>query len=592
MLNKISLDSSFTSAIIPLDDEKPYLKLIKFKFVPDDIIENGDKYQKIGLKYIKRVKPGVRLESGDVEINEPSLYTLIDPEQKTSETFINQILNSANDFNFSEVEFILENAPPDVVVELWYETEELIPFEEASKGFKQHLEQKGNTKILFSGAFGTGKTTFLKEYFNVNTCYEVFHLYPVNYSVATNEDIFRYIKTELLFLLLEKGVEFDQERFKRTSTAPAFIKENAFKILLPFTRLIPQVGKNVHDILNDLMELKSSFESYEEELQIDDEKEAKKFIKKIYEEEGSIFEDNFYTQLIRQLLEKIKLEGKQTVLIIDDLDRIDPEHIFRILNVFAANVDGQGLYGECTNKFGFDKVLIVCHYENLKRIFRHRYGVETDFSGYIDKYFSRSKFEFDSKEVSLTIVNKLFEKTNNNGIKLFGAVLTSMINDDNLTLRELIKLSSLNFDNLRENSFLLCFFVVDHLCKVADIDSVIQRFNQIKDSSVLNDNSIYWKNYDYMFFVVLASFLFYDKSIHDNNTATYFHTENKVLIKLIPSFSPFEGIQYNPELKDSEGNEFKGKFTRRDCFELVEKIAIEYKKKNGLRWIKINKANN
>ena len=39
------------------------------------------------------------------------------------------------------------------------------------------------------------------------------------------------------------------------------------------------------------------------------------------------------------LIDQLKKDGKKTVLIIDDLDRIDPEHIFRLLNVFAAHLD-------------------------------------------------------------------------------------------------------------------------------------------------------------------------------------------------------------------------------------------------------------
>ena len=49
------------------------------------------------------------------------------------------------------------------------------------------------------GANGIGKTTFLDYYFNSKESefsknYNVFHLYPVNYSVLQNEDIFSYLK--------------------------------------------------------------------------------------------------------------------------------------------------------------------------------------------------------------------------------------------------------------------------------------------------------------------------------------------------------------------------------------------------------------
>ncbi len=55
----------------------------------------------------------------------------------------------------------------------------------------------------------------------------------------------------------------------------------------------------------------------------------------------------------------LKSNGKEVVRILDDLDRIDTEHIFRLLNVFVAQVDVVGK-GENDNKFGFDKVIFVC----------------------------------------------------------------------------------------------------------------------------------------------------------------------------------------------------------------------------------------
>ena len=50
------------------------------------------------------------------------------------------------------------------------------------------------------------------------------------------------------------------------------------------------------------------------------------FVEELYDKEGSLFEDNFFTQLIRQLLTRVKNEeNKPNVLIIEDLDRMDPD---------------------------------------------------------------------------------------------------------------------------------------------------------------------------------------------------------------------------------------------------------------------------
>ena len=54
-----------------------------------------------------------------------------------------------------------------------------------NRKFNEHLLLEGNNRIIFSGAFGTGKTYFLEKFFEKNTEYEAIHLFPVNYSVAT-----------------------------------------------------------------------------------------------------------------------------------------------------------------------------------------------------------------------------------------------------------------------------------------------------------------------------------------------------------------------------------------------------------------------
>ena len=78
-------------------------------------------------------------------------------------------------------------------------------------------------------------------------------------------------------------------------------------------------------------------------------------IKEAIDLKGSIYEDNLTTQIIRANIRLLKEESsKENVLIIDDLDRLDPEHIFRILNILSAHNDH---FDE--NKFSFEKAIIV-----------------------------------------------------------------------------------------------------------------------------------------------------------------------------------------------------------------------------------------
>lgn len=113
------------------------------------------------------------------------------------------------------------------------------------------------------------------------------------------------------------------------------------------------------------------------------------------EKKGSIYEFNQVSQIIYSLV-KGRNSSKEIVLMIDDLDRVDPAHIFRILNVLSAHVDFDG---QQNNKFGFDKIILVCDLSNIRKIFKKFYGLETDFSGYIDKFISTYIYHYNIKAI-------------------------------------------------------------------------------------------------------------------------------------------------------------------------------------------------
>lgn len=143
-----------------------------------------------------------------------------------------------------------------------------------------------------------------------------------------------------------------------------------------------------------------------------------KFLKDINEVEGSIYEENIITQLIYVLIQRLKIDKGdkdpfETILIIDDLDRIDPHHIFRLFNVFAAHFDSRR---ELLNKFGFDKVIFVCDIINIRNIYRANYGTGADFTGYIDKFYSKQVFRFSNKEsVKVAVKNVVARSFNLQG---------------------------------------------------------------------------------------------------------------------------------------------------------------------------------
>lgn len=284
------------------------------------------------------------------------------------------------------------------------------------KQFSEHLQLVGNNRIIFSGAFGTGKTYFLDKFFENSDDYEAIHIYPVNYSVASNEDIFELIKYDILFNLLEKGLDFEKVEIDKGTFLPFFLKNHAEDIIPTLLGVIPKVGGSLKDIAKGLIDLNKKFKKEFKEANLTDQDRIISYLESFTETQGSINEEDFYTQLICALVNQLKGKEKEIVLIIDDLDRIDPEHIFRIMNVLAAQVDIKK--DSDRNKFDFNKIILVCDIENIRKIFSNRYGADVDFSGYIDKFYSRSIFHYDLSGEMIRDINKIFQSVKiSDGIK-------------------------------------------------------------------------------------------------------------------------------------------------------------------------------
>lgn len=274
------------------------------------------------------------------------------------------------------------------------------------KQFSAHLDLTNNHRIIFSGGFGTGKTYFLDKFFKDHSKYEAIHIYPVNYSVASNEDIFELIKYDIFFKLLEKGLNFDKVEIDKGTFLPYFLKNNATEIIPFLLGVIPKVGGSLKEIAKGLIDLNKRFEKEFRDANETDQDKIIFYLKRFSETKGSINEEDLYTQLICSLVNQLKENGKEIVLIVDDLDRIDPEHIFRIMNILSAHVDLKKDTDQ--NKFDFNKIILVCDIENIRKIFANRYGANVDFSGYIDKFYSRSIFYYDLSPEMIKHVNRLF----------------------------------------------------------------------------------------------------------------------------------------------------------------------------------------
>lgn len=293
----------------------------------------------------------------------------------------------------------------------------IIPIDEIWNKFHEHLKIENNNRILFSWKYWTWKTYFLNEFFNSKEEYEVFHLYPINYQISSNDDIIKFLKYDILVELLKKNPEI----FKETEIT-SFLdysvlsylffsdKENALKSIKTWIEFIPVLGRPINEtiwILEKMFWFKKQIENWERWI-IED------FLCKI--KDSKITETDLISELVKNKIREIKW-NKKSVLILDDLDRIDPEHIFRLLNIFWAHYDNTN--NDLPNKFWFDKIILVCDYDNIKSIFHHKYWEKADFNWYIDKFFSVEKYDFDNKFKIIQYLDEIIKnyKVSNQSIK-------------------------------------------------------------------------------------------------------------------------------------------------------------------------------
>lgn len=260
--------------------------------------------------------------------------------------------------------------------------------------FKQVFEKE--SRIIFSARFGDGKSYFLKEfmksYDEKKNDYYFITLHPVNYVVEENRDVIEYIKRDILFQLIKDNRIYDfKEEYDKIFDAVCN-KESLLKLGDFVASIIPIEGlKDGYEALKDLAStIHEKYKSQDVLHVVDD------YLNGFYGKSGSISECDAFTCLIQKSLERMMAKS---VLIIEDLDRIDPAHLFRIMNVLSSQVDNP-YYSEVPhgNKFGFDKIILVMDYEIARHLFHHFYGKEANYDGYMNKFLNTLPFSYSIKE--------------------------------------------------------------------------------------------------------------------------------------------------------------------------------------------------
>jgi GTPase SAR1 family protein len=389
-------------------------------------------------------------------------------------------------------------------VEETQKEEYIIDTKAVQNSFEQELKQYGDSsaRIFFSGKYGVGKTKFLERFFKEKKEeYLTVHLYPVNYQIYNNLDIIELLKVDIIIELLKQNILFADnskltlvEYLKQYAT-PSLIAEKIVNYGTDISKTISSaipgnplysIPIGVFSILGRALKDYQTVNSHFHDIKSGDSGTIEKYIEKSKE-------PDIISSIVHTTIKDIN--DKKSVLIIDDLDRLDPEHVFRILNILSAHFD-QGREREGDNKFGFDYIIIVGDYHNIQKIFHHKYGEKIDFDGYIDKFYTIKPFEFDNRKALLNELDIIIEKYQRDDLSkdfstymyiLLEDILRNSINIKAINLRELLKninLKSLTtvqkYSNIpRESAHII--IVVDILIDIFGTkEKLIQVIEEIK----------------------------------------------------------------------------------------------------------------
>lgn len=327
----------------------------------------------------------------------------------------------------------------------------IIPIDAKIQDFKIHLDSHPRT--ILSAKFGDGKSYFLNELAkdeSVSNDYAFITIHPVNYQILDNKDILDLIKRDILAQMLINNMIEPQYDISKEELLYYYIRSNGNGLALfeNIFEIISQLGFEaklisafiacckgvgfINSIKNEVAKIKNDQDTVSK---IDKFIETADTLTKIYEED-------IYTKIIRDNIQYYQEAfKKKVVLVVEDMDRLDPAHLFRIMNVFSAHLDycynyGGGEISSCDNKFNFDNIVFVLDYGNTKKIYEHFYGTSTDFEGYIHKFSSKGYYEYSLRNIRNEYVFSLISNTADVEFELVKAMIPVEIIEKN-TIRKI-----------------------------------------------------------------------------------------------------------------------------------------------------------
>lgn len=318
----------------------------------------------------------------------------------------------------------------------------IISLEDELFSFDRYFE--ANSRCVLSAPFGEGKSFFLNEFIKTKSSdYDFITLYPTGYQICENKDVFEYIKRDILLALLALEPGFLDALDK---TNAAIIWDSISECREDIVSCLPEINIGVHGTAGVTISTANIVNAVCKVIEKCKKKwgfggnHIKDYFNSFENNKGSLYEFNPISNMISSLIAARKKGSessnpRKVVLVIEDLDRMDPEHIFRILNVFSVHFGDDLDEDFSLNKFGFDKVLLLCDYNNIKNIYHHLYGADADFCGYMSKFVAKGVFQYSLRSRIKEYMVSLLPRNLKENFPTIIGVVTDKIFDKNGSLR-------------------------------------------------------------------------------------------------------------------------------------------------------------
>lgn len=332
------------------------------------------------------------------------------------------------------------------------DSDSIIPIDDAIKEFRHHL--LSHPRTILSAKYGDGKTYFIDKFIEDSDNSKIFlflRVFPVNYQVLDNKDIFEIVKRDILLQLIYNNLIPSDYDIPNDWLLAFYLQNNSLSLAEDLFKYLPSIsvfcnplskGATVATgIMSFLRKLYDKFQEYKK-----DHSSLGAICDFISEtDKHFLIEEDIITSIIKDCLNRYRKNNKdkKIVLVFDDMDRIDPAHLFRIMNVLSAQIDYSYRFGispdynsTSLNKFGVDNIVLIMDYYNLENLFSHFYGSLTDFKGYIHKFTSSTVFNYSLKHQQYSyMIGQIAKKT-----EFRESFLKEIFNDnlfDNYSLRDL-----------------------------------------------------------------------------------------------------------------------------------------------------------